>query len=114
MMYKAVLLQLSATLLAMVVSVVFFGAPGAYSALCGGFACALPNGFFAWRLWMAGQRGGRITVAGFVSGEFVKLIVTVSLLGLVAALYRDVHWGALLIGMVLALKANLFAFLVKT
>jgi ATP synthase protein I len=36
------------------------------------------------------------------------------LIVLTAVLYQHVHWGALLIGLVLALKANLFAFLVRT
>ncbi|APR02994.1 ATP synthase protein I [Thauera chlorobenzoica] len=53
-------------------------------------------------------------MAAFVAGELIKLASIVGLLGLVLVLYPDVHWGALLIGLILALKANLFAFLVKT
>jgi ATP synthase protein I len=114
MMRKAVWLQFGATLLAVLVSAVFFGARGAFSALAGGLACALPNGFFAWRLRVASRYDNRAAVSGFIVGELVKLALVVSLLGLVSMLYRDVHWGALLIGLVLALKANLFAFLLKT
>jgi ATP synthase protein I len=113
-MHKAVLLQLGATFLAAGVACVFFGVRGALSAMCGGLAYALPSGFFAWRLLLSTLHGKRATVATFVVGELVKLASTAGLIVLTAVLYRDLHWGALLIGLVLALKANLFAFLVRT
>lgn len=113
-MHKAVLLQLGATLLATAIAAVFFGSRGALSAAAGGLACVLPSWFFVWRLTAMTRRKGTASVAAFVAGELVKLASIVGLLGLVLALYPDVHWGALLIGLILALKANLFAFLVKT
>jgi ATP synthase protein I len=113
-MRKTVLLQLGATLLGMILAAVFFGARGAFSALCGGLACVLPNGFFVWRLRLACRHGAQATVVSFIAGELVKLALVVGLLALTVVLYRDLHWGALLIGLVLALKANLFAFMVKT
>lgn len=113
-MRKAVLLQFGATLLAVLVSAAFFGVRGAFSALCGGLACTLPSGFFAWRLRMACRYGKQAAVGSFIVGELVKLVLIVGLLGLVLLWYRDVHWVALFIGLVLALKANLFAFLLKT
>ena len=48
-----------------------------------------------------------------LAGEFVKIASTVGLLATVQLVYADVHWLALFIGFVVALKANLFAFLVK-
>ncbi|MDR0716076.1 MAG: ATP synthase subunit I [Azoarcus sp.] len=113
-MHKAVLLQLGATLLAAAVAAIFLGARGALSAACGGLAYVLPSGFFAWRLAVTALREGRATVAAFVAGELVKLASTVGLLALTAMLYGNVHWGAFLAGLALALKASLFAFLVKT
>lgn len=113
-MHKTVLLQLGATLLAVAVATVFWGMRGSVSALCGGLAYVLPSSFFAWRLFSASCRSGRASVAAFVAGELIKLVSTAGLLVLTAVLYRDVHWGAFLIGLILALKANLFAFLVKT
>ncbi|MDR1660921.1 MAG: ATP synthase subunit I [Azoarcus sp.] len=113
-MYKAVLLQLGATLLAAGGAAFFLGARGAVSAACGGLAYALPSGFFAWRLVVTALRAGRATVAAFAGGELLKLASTAGLLALTAAAYGDLHWGALLAGLALALKANLFAFLVKT
>ncbi len=53
-------------------------------------------------------------MAAFVAGELIKVASIVGLLVLVWALYPQLHWGAMLIGLILALKANLFAFLVKT
>ncbi|NMG66016.1 ATP synthase subunit I [Azoarcus indigens] len=112
-MLKAVLLQLGATLLATAIAAFFFGLRGAISAAAGGMACALPGWVFALRLRMLAKRSGA-SVAAFVVGELIKVVSIVGLLALILVLYPDVHWGALLIGLILALKANLFAFLVKT
>ena len=38
---------------------------------------------------------------------------TLALLVIVAGAYRDLHWLALLVGMFVALKANLFVILIK-
>ncbi|MDR1424632.1 MAG: ATP synthase subunit I [Azoarcus sp.] len=113
-MHKALLLQLGATLLAMAAAAVFWGSQGSVSALCGAATYVLPSSLFAWRLRWTLRRNGQASVAAFVAGELVKLASTVGLLVLAAVLYREVHWGAFLMGLVLALKANLFAFLVKT
>ena len=69
---------------------------------------------FAMRLTAMTRKTGSATVAAFVAGEFIKVASIVGLLVLVWAVYPDLHWGGMLIGLVLALKANLFAFLVKT
>ena len=53
-------------------------------------------------------------MTAFVAGEFIKIASIVGLLVLVWAVYPDLHWGGMLVGLILALKANLFAFLVKT
>ncbi len=113
-MLKAVFLQLGATLLATVVSAVFFGSRGAVSAAFGGLACVVPGWVFALRLGILAKRPAGATVAAFVVGEFIKVVSIVGLLALIPLLYPGVHWGAVLIGLILALKANLFAFLVKT
>ncbi|MDR3087732.1 MAG: ATP synthase subunit I [Azoarcus sp.] len=113
-MHKAVLLQLGVTLLVAAAAAVFLGARGALSAAFGGLAYVLPGFFFVWRLSVASWRGGHATVTALVVGELFKLVSVVGLLALVAVSYRDLHWGAFLIGLVLALKTNLFAFLMKT
>jgi len=113
-MHKAVLLQLAATFMAAAIASVLFGTRGFFSALWGGLAYALPSVFFAWRLWLASWREERARVVTFLAGAFIKLLSTICLLALATVLYKDLHWGAFLIGLVLASKATLFAFLVKT
>ena len=113
-MFQMVLLQLGATIAATAIAAVFFGLPGAISAALGGLACVLPNGLFALRLKLLSKRDGTPPVTAFFVGEFIKVVSIVGLLALVGIGFDGVHWGALFIGAVLALKANLFAFLVKT
>ena len=113
-MHKAVLLQLAATSIAAVVTGALFGSRGFVSAIWGGLAYVLPSVLFAWRLSVASWRGESANVTIFFVGELVKLLSTIGLLALATVLYKDLHWGAFLIGLALALKANLFAFLVKT
>lgn len=111
-MLKTVLLQLGASLVATAIAAVFFGLSGAVSAAYGALACVLPSLMFALRLGVLAKRQNA-TVTAFVVGEFIKIASIVGLLVLFPVLYPEVHWGALLIGLILALKANLFAFLVR-
>jgi ATP synthase protein I len=112
-MFKAVGFQLIATLLAAVLSAALFGSKGALSAAAGGLACVVPNALFALKLAATSGRRPESYPAAFFVGEFIKVAAIVGLLVLAATLIEGLHWGALLIGMVLALKANLFAFWVK-
>jgi ATP synthase protein I len=43
----------------------------------------------------------------------IKVAATLALLAIVAGAYRELHWLALLAGVFLALKANLFVILIK-
>ncbi len=52
-------------------------------------------------------------MAGFLVGEFIKVAATLALLVIVAEAYRDLHWLALLAGLIVALKANLLVILIK-
>jgi ATP synthase protein I len=113
-MHKAVLLQLAATLIAAAIASALFGVRGLFSAMCGALAYVAPSVFFTWRLWLASLREGHAKVTAFMAGEFVKLLSTLGLLALAVVLYKNLHWGSFLIGLVLVVKANLFAFLVKT
>lgn len=113
-MLKVVLLQFCATLFAAALAAVFFGVHGAISATLAGLVCAVPNALFAFRMNAISRRPGPVTAVSFVVGEFIKIIAIVGLLVLIQAWYEDLHWGGLFVGLILALKANLFAFLVKT
>lgn len=113
-MFKAVSLQLGATLLAVALAAMFSGMRGAVSAALGGAACFLPNLLFALRLYLVSKRPDGPYVTAFFVGELVKLATTVGLLAAVLSWYENVHALALFVGLILALKANFFAFLVKT
>lgn len=91
-----------------------FGATGALSAASGGVAVIVPTWLFALRLTAAGRRSGGASPLGFMLGELIKLLSCVALLAAVRLVYPDVHWGALVIGLVVTLQANFFAFLIRT
>jgi len=111
-MFRAVLHQGIATLIVAGLAWLWVGQHGAVSAGLGGAAIVIPNLFFALSLWAA-TRSGRASVARFFVGEFIKVVATLALLAIVAGAYRDLHWLALLAGMFVALKANLFVILIK-
>jgi ATP synthase protein I len=111
-MFRAVLHQCVATFLAVVLAWFWVGSHGAVSAGLGGAAVVVPNLLFALSLWAAAQ-SGKASAAGFLIGEFIKVAATMALLVIVAGAYRDLHWLALLAGMFVALKANLFVILIK-
>ncbi|OHC72455.1 MAG: hypothetical protein A3H93_05875 [Rhodocyclales bacterium RIFCSPLOWO2_02_FULL_63_24] len=111
-MFRAVFHQSVATLVAAGLAWFWVGQQGAVSAGLGGAAVVIPNLLFALSLWAA-ARSGRTSVAVFFVGEFIKIAATLALLVIVAGAYRDLHWLALLAGVVVALKANLLAILIK-
>lgn len=111
-MFRTVLLQLAATLVVAGVAGLWVGSRGAVSAALGGAAYILPNLLFVVRL-KAAASSGRASAATFFVGELVKVFATIVILA-AAQRFFDVHWLAMLVGLFAALKANLFAFLLKT
>lgn len=111
-MFRAVFHQGIATLVVAGLAWFWVGQHGAVSAGLGGAAIVIPNLFFALSLWAA-ARSGRASVARFFVGELIKVAATLALLVIVVGAYRDLHWLALLAGMLVALKANLFVILIK-
>ena len=109
-MFKAILLQIVATVVAAAVAGGFAGLRGMISAGLGGLVCTLPNFLFALRLKKVAQRPGSSYPANFFLGEFIKIALTVGLLVLVVKKYTDLHWPSLLIGLVLASQAMFLAF----
>lgn len=108
-MLKVVVLQAGLVAVAALVASFFAGTRGAVSVLLGGVAYALPNLLFVLRLSLNPGRSGGMT---FFVGELFKLAGTIGIL-VVAVKSYEVHWVCLLIGLAVALKANLFAFLLK-
>jgi ATP synthase protein I len=113
LMFRAVLLQVAATVLAAAIAGLLAGRHGAVSAALGGASVALPNSLFALRLFVEGRKPGEASAAVFFVGEFMKVAATIALLAAAASLYREMHWLALIAGLVVALKANLLALLSK-
>jgi ATP synthase protein I len=111
-MFGAVFHQFLATFVAAGVAWIVAGQHAAVSAGLGGLAVVVPNLLFALSLWAAAQ-SGRTSAAGFLVGEFIKVAATLALLVIVAGAYRELHWLALLAGLLVALKANLFVILTK-
>lgn len=103
-MLRLVLIQLATTLVAAVVAGLIGGFNAFLSALLGGLCCVVPNALFALRL-LIGARTGTANPMTFMFGEFVKIALTVALLGAVAWLYRDLNWLALIAAFIIALKS---------
>lgn len=76
----------------------------------GGAAAIVPNGLFALRLALHRGRSPESYPVIFFLGEFLKIGMTIGLLGLVIKYGEDVRWLALMIGFIAALTATVFAF----
>ena len=109
-MFKPVLLQSAATLIAVLVMAGYAGTRGAVSAFLGGSVCTVPNLLFALRLSHVAKRRDKSFAASFLLGGLLKIVLTIALLLIVVKAYADLHWPALLVGMVLAVQAMFFAF----
>jgi ATP synthase protein I len=103
-MLRLVLIQLVTTVVAAAAAGLIGGFNAFLSALLGGLCCVVPNGLFALRL-LVGERTGTANPMTFFFGEFVKIALTVVLLGTVAWLYRDLNWLALIAAFIIALKS---------
>jgi len=109
-MFRAILLQVLATVVAAVVAGSLSGWNGIVSATLGGLVCVLPNFLFALRLMRVTKRRGASFPANFLVGELVKLALVIGLLVVVVRSYAALHWPSLLIGLVLATQALFLAF----
>ncbi|HJU71918.1 MAG TPA: ATP synthase subunit I [Paucimonas sp.] len=103
-MLRIVLLQLAASVVVAAIAGLLGGLPALLSALLGGLCCVLPNGLFALRLFVNVQKPNANPMSFFI-GEFIKIALTVALLGAIAWLYRDLNWLALIAGFIVALKS---------
>ena len=112
-MFKAVLLQAALLLVAAAVVGAVFGMQSALSVLVGGGAYLVPNLLFVVRL-TAKAASCRASAASFLVGEAAKLAATVAVLAGAQGAIPGLQWLALLLGLFVALKANLFALLLKT
>lgn len=104
-MLRVVLLQLAATVITALIAGAIGGEAALYSALLGGLCCLVPNGLFAWRLSVNARKPGGASPVVFIAGEFIKIGMTIALLGAVVWLYRDVNWLAMIAAFVVVLKS---------
>ncbi len=104
-MLRVVLLQVLMTVIAGLVAGLIGGKHALISALLGGLCCVVPNGLFALRLFIGAQKPGAINPMTFFIGEFIKIALTVALLGMIVWLYRDLNWLALIAAFIVALKS---------
>jgi len=75
----------------------------------GGSAAIIPNGLFALRLASHRGKSAETYPVVFFLGEFVKIGLTIAILVWVARSFESVRWLPMLIGLIVALKAPLFA-----
>jgi ATP synthase protein I len=116
--WKIILAQVLVTVISMVIWSVFGEPVGVsvytQSAFLGGLISVLPSALFLTRLEMAKKSQGLNPgsfLAALVSGEFIKIVVTLMLFLGVAFLVPGVLWVPLLVTYLLALKCVWLAWL---
>ena len=104
-MLRVILLQLATTVVTGLIAGLLGGTPALFSAMLGGMCCVVPNSLFALRLFANAQKVGGANPMSFFIGEFIKIALTVALLGAIVWLYHGLNWLALLVGFIVALKS---------
>lgn len=104
-MRRLVILQLITTLITAAIAGLIGGVPALWSALLGGLCCVVPNALFALRLFANAQKIAGADPMSFFIGEFIKIALTLALLGAIGWLYHDLNWLALIVGLIVALKS---------
>jgi ATP synthase protein I len=105
-MFTAVFLQAAVSLLAAAVTWAVWGTYPALSLLAGGGAIVIPNALLALRLTLGNPSQAAVTL---LVGEFLKIGLSVLLIYLAHLWIADLSWGALILGLVLALNVLLLA-----
>ena len=108
-MLAAVGLQIAAVAVLALVAGLTTGMESARFLLLGGAVAIVPNALFALRLALHRKRTPEFYPVVFFLGEFAKLGLTVGLLAWVVKSVPDIRWLPLLIGLIVALQAPLFA-----
>ena len=104
-MLRIVLLQFASTAVTGAIAGLLGGMHALVSALLGGLCCVVPNGLFALRLFVSARKPGTVNPMTFFIGEFIKIALTIALLGAVVWLYRDLNWLALIAAFIVTLKS---------
>jgi ATP synthase protein I len=107
-MLRIVLMQFITTVIAGAAAGLLGGKHALFSAILGGLCCVVPNGLLALRLFATARKPGAVNPMTFFIGEFIKIALTIALLGAVAWLYRDLNWLALIAAFIVAMKSYIF------
>jgi ATP synthase protein I len=107
----AVLLQIGAVLVLALGAALVSGWSSAWYVVLGGAAAIVPNGLFALRLALHQGRSPESYPVVFFLGQFAKIGLTVALLAAIHKWLGPLQWLPLLLGLIVALKAPLFALL---
>lgn len=108
-MLAAVGLQIAAVAVLALVAGLTTGWESARFLLLGGAVAIVPNALFALRLALHRKRTPESYPVVFFLGEFAKIGLTAGLLAWIVKSVPDIRWLPLLIGLIVALKAPLFA-----
>ncbi len=111
-MFAAVGLQVASVLLFGLVAAGVSDWTSAWFFVLGGAAAVIPNALFALRLAVHRGRSPESYPVVFFLGEFAKIGLTLGLLAWIVHWQTDVRWLPLILGLVVALKAPLFALLI--
>lgn len=103
-MLQIVLIQFITTLVLAFIGGILGGVSGFFSGISGGACCTIPNGLFALYLRTNSHGLSQPSFVAFFAAEFVKIIVTISLIGLTACLYRDLNWLGFIASFILVIK----------
>lgn len=107
----AVMLQIGSVLVLALGAGIFADWVSAMYVALGGAAVIIPSGLFALRLAMHQGRSAESYPVVFFLGQFAKMGLTVGLLVAIHRWLGPVQWLPLLLGLIVALKAPLFALL---
>lgn len=111
-MLASVGLQVAAVLLFGLVAAGVSDWTSAWFFVLGGVAAIIPNALFALRLAMQRGRSPESFPVVFFLGEALKIGLTLGLLAWIVKANPDVRWLPMILGLMVALKAPLFALLV--
>ena len=104
-MLNALLAQLAAGLIVVVIAWLFFSSQAAVSALIGVVAYFLPNCLFAFRLFLGMFSAAQPNAYSFFWAEFLKLAMAAAILGFSGYYLHDwLVWPAMLLGLIAVLK----------
>lgn len=111
-MLAAVGLQVASVLLFGLVAAGVSDWTSAWFFVLGGAAAVIPNALFALRLALHKKRTPESYPVVFFLGEFAKIGLTLGLLAWIVHWQTEVRWLPLILGLIVALKAPVFALLI--